>query len=114
MGTSALQAAVSQRGKTQTIMPRPGKGLWPVLNDTALGPDGVSGPAPSTPTIKHPEESGSWEIARDINNMPDRSAFRNTRPRSKYGKLFLPARVPRLSAAPEHFIQGAGSRMNGG
>lgn len=108
-----MPAAVSPRGKTQTTMPRPGKGLWPVLKDAALGPDGVSGPAPSTPTTKHPEESGSWEIARDINNMPDRCAFRNTRPRSKYGELLLPARVPLLSAATAHFIQGSGSRMNG-
>ena len=42
------------------------------------------------------EKSGSWKIAKDINNMPDRSALRNKWPRSKYGPSYL---FPPASAA---------------
>lgn len=38
---------------------------------------------------KHPKESGYWKIAKDINNMPDRSVFRNKWPHSKYRKSYL-------------------------
>lgn len=36
-----------------------------------------------------PEESGSWEIAKDVNNMPDGSVFRNKWPHFKYRKSYL-------------------------
>lgn len=45
---------------------------------------------------KRLEKSGSWKIAKDINNMPDRSALRNKWPRSKYGPSYL---FPPASAA---------------
>lgn len=60
-------------------------------------------PAACTPTAvstgkksKRLEKSGSWKIAKDINNMPDRSAVGNKWPRSKYGQSYL---FPPVSAA---------------
>lgn len=45
---------------------------------------------------KRLEKSGSWKIAKDINNMPDRSALGNKWPHSKYGPSYL---FPPASAA---------------
>lgn len=45
---------------------------------------------------KRLEKSGSWKIAKDINNMLDRSALGNKWPHSKYGQSYL---FPPASAA---------------